>query len=181
MQSFNLRNLRICGQRAGGASLAIFLKEYVTSCTFISQMLFDPEHPIVKLCAEGMMQEGEGNPEGAARLFLQAWNESTDDFGKFIAAHYIARHQQSIADKLNWDEIALKHALNLRDEQVNAQLPSLYLNVAKGFEDLGQFENAKANYLLAQSFADAMPDDGYARMIRSGIMNGLGRINAHAS
>ena len=36
-------------------------------------MQFDPENPIIKLCAEGMQLEGEGKKEEAEELFLQAW------------------------------------------------------------------------------------------------------------
>jgi rifampin ADP-ribosylating transferase len=42
--------------------------------------------------------------EEASKLFLQAWNEATNDFEKFIAAHYVARHQQNVPDKLKWLE-----------------------------------------------------------------------------
>jgi rifampin ADP-ribosylating transferase len=47
-----------------------------------------------------MEMEVKGNPEEASKLFLQAWNEATTDFEKFTAAHYVARHQKSVADKL---------------------------------------------------------------------------------
>lgn len=33
---------------------------------------------------------------------------------KFAAAHYVARHQNSVADKLKWDETALQIALKNR-------------------------------------------------------------------
>jgi hypothetical protein len=33
-----------------------------------------------------MNWDGKGKPEDAGRLFQQAWNESTNNFEKFIAA-----------------------------------------------------------------------------------------------
>jgi hypothetical protein len=42
--------------------------------------------------------EGRGRFEDAAQLFLSAWNESTDDFERCIAAHYVARHQKNPVD-----------------------------------------------------------------------------------
>ena len=57
-------------------------------------MEFNPNNKIIKLCVQGMHMEGEGRPEEASRLFLQAWNEATNDFEKFTAAHYVARHQK---------------------------------------------------------------------------------------
>lgn len=53
-----------------------------------------------------MDAEGKGNPEEASKFFLQAWNEATNDFEKFTAAHYIDRHQESVNDKVKWDETA---------------------------------------------------------------------------
>lgn len=50
-------------------------------------MEFNPNNKVVKLCLKGMSMEENGNPEEAGRLFLEAWNEATDDLEKFIAAH----------------------------------------------------------------------------------------------
>jgi len=139
-------------------------------------MEFDPNNNVVKLCAQGMDMEGKGNPEEASKLFLQAWNESTNDFEKFTAAHYVARHQKSIADKLKWDETALKLALKINNDTVKGAFPSLYLNIAKCYEDLNDLDNAKKNYELALSFTNSLHDDGYGNMIRGGIKNGIERV-----
>jgi len=53
-------------------------------------MEFNPNNHIIKLCIEGMAMEEKGQPAEAARLFLQAWNEATNDFEKFTAAYYVA-------------------------------------------------------------------------------------------
>ena len=60
-----------------------------------------------------MEMEGEGKPEDASRLFLQAWNEATNDFEKYIAAYYVARHQDNVRDKLKWLKTALRFALKV--------------------------------------------------------------------
>jgi hypothetical protein len=139
-------------------------------------MEFDPNNNVVKLCAQGMEMEGKGKPEEASSLFLQAWNEATNDFEKFTAAHYVARHQQSIADKLKWDETALQLALKINSETVRMTFPSLYLNIAKCYEDLDDFDNARKNYNSALSYTDLLPDNGYGNMIKGGIINGLDRV-----
>ena len=90
-------------------------------------MPFDPNNKIVKLCAEGMMLEGEGKKEEASKLFQSAWNEATDDFERFIAAHYVARHQENVAAKLEWDQIALRLALKINDDRVKDQLSPRYI------------------------------------------------------
>ncbi len=138
-------------------------------------MLFDPDNKIIKLCVEGMDQEGLGNGEEAYRLFLEAWKDASDDLEKFLAAHYVARHQRSFIDKLQWDKIALNFAMKIDDENVRASYPSLYLNIAKGYEELHDNENALKNYQLGLSFTGFLMDDSYGRMIKSGIMAGIER------
>ena len=139
-------------------------------------MEFDPNNKVVKLCAQGMDMEGKGNAKEASKLFLQAWKEATNDFEKFTAAHYVARHQKSVADKLKWDETALQLALKINKDTVKGAFPSLYLNIAKCCEDLNDFDNAKKNYELALSFTSFLRDDGYGNMIRGGIKNGIERV-----
>ena len=139
-------------------------------------MEFNPNNPIIRLCMQGMaMEEGDKHEEAGA-LFNKAWNESTNDFEKFTSAHYVARHQETVAEKLKWDETALQLALNINDETMKASYPSLYLNIAKCYEDLEDKPNALKHYQLANSFAGLLPDDGYGKMIKSGIANGLKRV-----
>jgi len=107
-----------------------------------------------------MGMEDKGNPDEAAKLFLQAWNESTDDFEKFTAAYYVARHQDNVRDKLKWLETSLQFALKIDDESVKAAFPSLYSNIAKCYEDLNDLVSAKKNFELAQSFQDKPSDKG---------------------
>jgi rifampin ADP-ribosylating transferase len=139
-------------------------------------MEFDPNNKIVKLCAQGMEMEGRGKAEEASKLFLQAWNEATNDFEKFTAAHYVARHQKNVNDKLIWDETALLLAQKINNDTVNGAFPSLYLNIAKCYEDLKDLDNAKRNYDLAHSLVNLLPDNGYGTMIKAGIIKGLERV-----
>ena len=142
-------------------------------------MNFDPGNSIIKLCAQGMEAEGKGEKEEAHRLFLQAWDEAVSDFEKFTAAHYVARHQKNVADKLKWDEIALESALRINDDTMQVHYPSLYLNIAKCLEDLKEFGKAKENYQSALLFSKMLPEDGYGNMIRSGIRNGIERVSQY--
>ncbi|HEX3080031.1 MAG TPA: rRNA adenine methyltransferase [Puia sp.] len=140
-------------------------------------MQFDPENKIVKLCAEGMAAEGLGHEEKAMNLFTCAWNESSTDFEKFTSAHFLARHQKTITEKLIWDETALDHAIKMNDESVNGSLPSLLLNIGKCHEDLNNFELARSYFLRAHSYINFLPNDGYGKMIKSGIVAGIERMN----
>ncbi|MDO3627054.1 hypothetical protein [Mucilaginibacter sp. BT774] len=141
-------------------------------------MLFDPQNPINQLCAQGMQLEGEAKHEQASKLFLQAWDQATNTTEKFIAAHYVARHRTNVADKLKWDETALSLALELDNPEVNVARPSLYLNVAKCYEDLKNFDKAAENYQSAFECTKFLPEDGYGNMIRSGIKSGMERARS---
>jgi hypothetical protein len=123
-------------------------------------MEFNPSNNVIKLCVQGMDMEGKGKPEEASRLFLQAWNEATNDFEKFTAAHFVARHQKNVSDKLTWHQTALQFALKINNVTVMGAFPSLYLNIAKCYDDLSDPDNAKKNYELAISFKDKLSDNG---------------------
>ena len=104
--------------------------------------------------------EENGKSEEATRLFLQAWNEATNDSEKFISAHYVIRHQKNASDKLKWLETALQFALKINDDTVKSVFPSLYSNIAKCHEDLNDPDEAKRNYELATSFKGKPSDAG---------------------
>ena len=123
-------------------------------------MEFNPNNNVVKLCLQGMGMEEKGKPEEASKLFLQAWNEATKDFEKFISAHYVARYQKNVSDKLKWLEMALQFALKINNDTVKSAFPSLYSNIAKCYEDLSDPDKAKKNYELATSFKDKPSDNG---------------------
>nr|WP_132222507.1 NAD(+)--rifampin ADP-ribosyltransferase [Albibacterium bauzanense] len=123
-------------------------------------MEFNPNNPIVKLCIQGMGMEEKNKSEDASRLFLQAWDEATNDFEKYIAAFYVARHQENVPDKLKWLETTLQFALRINDDSVKGAFSSLYLNIAKCYEDLNDLDNAKKNNDLAVSFKEQLFDTG---------------------
>ena len=139
-------------------------------------MPFDPRNIVVQLCAQGMDKEGMLEQDEAKKLFDEAFHRAQTDFEKFIACHYIARHQHSPEEKLRWDELALSHAISCIDENIHENYSSLYLNIAKDFEDLGDDEEALKNYLLAGSYTGFLAEDGYGTMIRSGINRGIERV-----
>lgn len=123
-------------------------------------MEFSPFNNVVKLCLQGMDMEEKGKPEEAIRLFQQGWNEATNDFEKFLAAHYIARQQKTVAEKLKWLETTLQFALQTNNDSVKSAFPTLYLNIAKCYEDLNDLNKAKENAELAISFQNNPSDKG---------------------
>lgn len=123
-------------------------------------MEFSPNNNIVKLCLQGMGMEDQDKAAQASKLFLQAWEEATNDLEKFLAAHYVARHQPNVSDKLKWLETALKFALKINKDTVHSALPALYANIAKCYEELNDLDQAKKNYELATLFKDKPTDLG---------------------
>lgn len=123
-------------------------------------MEFDPRNNIIRLCIQGMDMEEKDQPDEASRIFLQAWDEATNDFEKYIAAYYVARQQKDVQGKLKWYETSLQHALAINDVSVIGAYPSLYANIAKYYEELGDGDNAKKYHDLATSFRNNPSDNG---------------------
>ena len=123
-------------------------------------MEFSPFNNVVKRCLQGMCMEDEGKPEEASKLFIQSWNEATNDLEKFLAAYYVSRHQTTVSDKLKWLETALEYALKINDDTVKSAFPSLYSNIAQCYEDLSDIEKSKENFELAMLFKNNPSDKG---------------------
>lgn len=136
----------------------------------------DEENPIATLCAEGMSLEAQGHPAEAVTVFERAWQLATDDFEASIAAHYVARHQDSPLETLRWNRISLDRANLVSEERVRGFYPSLYLNMGKAHEDLNHLEETKHFYELAESRSDVLSDDHYGNMVRDAIQRGLARL-----
>jgi len=109
----------------------------------------EPTNPIVQLCAQGTQAEFEKRPNDARRLYQQAWDSATDDYEASIAAHYLARFQPTPADTLHWNQIALDRANLAPHERVKDFYPSLYVNLGRSYELLGNEIEAKRYYALA--------------------------------
>jgi hypothetical protein len=136
----------------------------------------DPDNPVVKLCSRGMQAECEGRDDVARRLFERAWAERSGDYDTCIAAHYLARHQDSPHDILRWNQTALDHADAVGDERVGGFYPSLYLNLGHAHEQLGDRDQAARYYQLAAERARQLPEGSYAEMVRDAIARGQQRI-----
>jgi tetratricopeptide (TPR) repeat protein len=139
-------------------------------------MQLDPNNPVVRLCTEGMACEQKGDFAGARALFEQAWTESADAFDACVAAHYVARHRDTPADVLHWNQVALDKAKEADAEAVRGFFASLYLNLGKSHEDLGQLAEAGDFYRLAQGAIDVLPEGAYREMVTDGVTRGLERV-----
>jgi tetratricopeptide (TPR) repeat protein len=109
----------------------------------------DVNNPIIKLCIAGTQAEFEGRFETAYELYRQAWEAFTDDYEACIAAHYVARCQESPEESLRWNRVALERAEAVNDGSVRDFYPSLYLNLGRSYELLGYQDEAVEYYALA--------------------------------
>ncbi len=109
----------------------------------------DLNNPIIQLCMEGARAEFEQRVDDARLFYDQAWQNHKDDYEACIAAHYVARFQETPEATLYWNQTALKHADAVNDERVKEFLPSLYVNLGHSYEVLGDPVNAKRYYQLA--------------------------------
>ncbi len=123
-------------------------------------MEFNPSNPVVKRCLEGMDMAESGNLAEARRLFFQAWHEATDDLEQFIAAYYVARHQDNNAGRLRWYETALQFALQINDDSVHSAFAALYAHIAKCYAALGDAAQATKHEELAASYTHKPADKG---------------------
>ena len=139
-------------------------------------MGIDPNDPVVKMCVEGINEEMAGNLSNAAKLYEKAWEQCTNELNSCIVAHYMARVQQSQEGKLSWNLKALDHANKAEAGSVGSFYPSLYLNVGKCYEDIGNNGEALKNYQLAESKCDLLAHDRLGDMTREGIQNGIARM-----
>ena len=146
--------------------------QVVNFCYLIAM---DPDNPIVRLCVQGMEYESSDRVSEASRLFMSAWMQSTDDFERCIAAHYVARHQNP-EEALIWNQKSLDCARTVGDERVSGFFPSLYLNMGKAYENLGNRDDARRFYVMALEVLSALSDDQYGRMTRTAVERALERI-----
>ena len=140
----------------------------------------DPNNPVVRLCAEGMELERAGRKDEAARIFAQAWEQSSDDFERCVSAHYVARGQTRPEENLRWNLVSLEHADLTLDGRVDGFYPSLYLNIGWAHEDLGHRDEARTYYELAASRLESLPAGSYRETVRDGIERGLKRVNSRS-
>jgi tetratricopeptide (TPR) repeat protein len=111
--------------------------------------VMDPTNPVIKLCMAGIRAEFEGRARAAHNLYQQAWDTSKDDYEACIAAHYLARFQETPEERLRWNQEAFERANRVNDESVKEFYPSLYLNLGRSHEVLGNLAEAQRYYDLA--------------------------------
>jgi len=109
----------------------------------------DTNNLVIKHCIRGTQAEFQGRTDEARESYRQAWDMSTNDYEACIAAHYMARLQESDEETLRWNQEALVRAESVQDESVREFYPSLYLNLGRSHELMGNQEEAEKYFDLA--------------------------------
>ncbi|MGW3007216.1 hypothetical protein ACWC9R_00020 [Streptomyces sp. NPDC001219] len=133
----------------------------------------DTELSVVRLCVAGMQAEAEGRAGAARALFQQAWDEATDDYEACIAAHYLARHQNSPEETLRWNQECLDRADRVGDERVAGFYASLFLNMSQACRQLGRTAAAHTYLVRAAERVEQAPEGQYGDWNRFAIAAGL--------
>jgi hypothetical protein len=132
-----------------------------------------------------VVRRGQAGDRAAARRELTAiWAEversGGDAFHRCVIAHFLADLQDDLQDELAWDERALAAVAGVTDEraqeyhpslEVRGFLPSLYLSLADDHRRLGDAARAHEFLALARGTIDALADDAYGGLVRSGLEN----------
>lgn len=109
----------------------------------------DQNNPVIKLCIAGTQAEFNGSMETACELYWQAWKTSKDDYEACVAAHYVARCQESPEETFRWNREALERAKAVDETHIKDFYPSLYLNMGHSYEQLGNQAEAEKYFKLA--------------------------------
>ena len=126
----------------------------------------EPNNPVITLCIEGIWAELEDRPEDALRCYKRAWDSRSDEYEACIAAHYLARVQDSMEASLEWNLRALELAFTVPQEQVRDFYPALYMSVANSYKSLGGNVQAQRYYRLAAGLGEIQPLESESEVLR---------------
>ncbi len=135
--------------------------------------------PVLDRIFEALNLFNTGRRSEAREAFAAIWSEieaGGDPFHECVLSHYMADAQDDPLDELVWDKRALAAADRIVKERpdtaglsVLSMYPSLHVNLADVMHRTGDIAGARKHLQLAQQASDALADDNYGRMIRSGV------------
>lgn len=122
-----------------------------------------------------------GNRAGARSQLQEVWSRISNAplaFHKCVLSHFMADAQDAVTEELAWDIRALDAALHCTDAETQcyhhslsilALMPSLHLNLAEDYFNLGDFSRSRNHLESACGLTGELPDNSYGQMIKRGI------------
>jgi rifampin ADP-ribosylating transferase len=124
----------------------------------LNSMEFSPFNPIIKSCLQSMALRESGKADEAKSLLMDAWQQASTDYEKFMVAHFVSQLQESENEKLKWLETALEFALKVNDHAASSALPSLYSRMSACHQALSNSDKTKT-FLEKAEFSKNHPSD----------------------
>lgn len=128
------------------------------------------------------VHHAQGRRNAARDMFAQLWDEIGGEAGDplhvCVLAHAMADVQDDVPQELLWDQRALAAAGRLTDARlaeaglaipVAGLYPSLHANLGECCRRLGDLDRAREHLRQGQAGIDALGDDAYGQLIRSGL------------
>ncbi len=139
-----------------------------------------PDETMAEIVAAVELGRGGARAEARRRLtdLWEGMGPEGDPLHRVTLAHFLADLQDDVRAELRWDERALAAAGDLTDERaqqydaalrVRGLLPSLHLNLADCLRRLGDASGARRHLAQAGASVDELADDGYGRLVRTGL------------
>jgi hypothetical protein len=134
------------------------------------------DDPIMATIAQVQQLALQGQREQAASAYEQLWPQV--EHGRLLhricLAHYMADLQDDPVEELRWDERALEAAAEITPQDTDAAAvaplrASLHVNTARTLHKLGRQEAARQQLAAARQAEQALPENGYGRLVRSQI------------
>jgi hypothetical protein len=131
-----------------------------------------------------------GEKERGRHDLTACWDDTSeqDHAKRCVIAQYLADLQEDLDAEVAWDERALAAYARVADDDfvpigipsARGLAPSLHLNLGDGYLRQGRVEDAQAQ-LDAGLAQDVVGEDGYGRLIRTGLAGLAERLEAARS
>lgn len=126
----------------------------------------DIHNPVIKYCIEGIWAELDDRPDDARIHYQRAWASCTNEYEACLAAHYLARTQDTSDASLHWNLRALELAYLSPQEYVRDFYPALYMSIGHAYKQLGGTVQAQRYYRLAAGMGEIHPLESEDETIR---------------
>lgn len=138
----------------------------------------DLTNPVLAAVNRGIEAERAGDVNAAREAYDEAWTKARDDYEQCVAAHYVPRLIDDMAEKLRWNQIALECADSVGDERVEGFYASLHANVGFCLEGLRDEDGARSAYQRAKECLTNVPAGPYREQVEATIEGALDRLRA---